>query len=229
MTDLIKPFNPLNPFDPYPVEVIDIEYYLDESEQIAYKKLQDAGFTAREIKICVNKKLKGQYLSYSAEGHALIFDDNYRFDIAILQHVHNVRHWLKKEGRPMDDWISRGVALAWLHHNSSAPDRYTKTISLFQTKKAKDPRKRIPLTDEVIKLFRAQHEPPANSDIKCFGKFIGKGRVFNDLNIEVIEARNKGKRIIYKFKHLESKRFSESPTSDAIRKKLEKLAKKDKK
>ena len=228
MSDLIKPFDPLNPFDPYPAEVADIEYLLDESEKISYDKLLDAGFTAREIKICVRKKPKSQYLSYRAQEHGLLFDYNYKFEIVILQHVHNIRQWLKEDSTPADEWLSHGYALAWFHHHSAAPDRYKKTISLLQTEKAKGPRKRNPLLDEVIRLFRAQHEPPANSDIKCFGKFIGKGRVFNDLNIEVIEARNKGKRIIYNFKRPESKRIAYSTTRQGISNKLKRLAKKDK-
>lgn len=227
MSDLIKPFNLFYPFDPSPVEVVDIEYLLDESEQISYNKLVDAGFTTREIKICVRKKPKSQYLSYAAQENGLLFDYNYKFEIAILQHVHNIRQWLKEESTPADEWLSHGYALAWLHHHSTAPDRYKKTISLLQTERAKAPRSRNPLLDEVIRLFRAQHEPPANSDIKCFGKFIGKGRVFDDLNIEVIEARNTGKRIIYKFKRPGSKRTAYSSTREGISKKLKTLAKID--
>ena len=214
-----------DPINPSTVQLIDIEHLLDESESIARQKLLDGGFDPRVIDVCVTGLPFGRYMGYVQDEHPLLFNYEYRYDIALLQHIQNLRVWLTKKEIPADEWLSHGYALAWMHHHSFAPDRYTKTISLFQTEKAKGPRSRNPLADEVIKLFRGQHVPPANSDIKCFGKFIGKGRVFDDLNIEVIEARNVGKRIIYKFKRPGSKHISESPTKDAIRKKLEKLAK----
>lgn len=214
-----------DPINPSTVQLIDIEHLLDDSESIARQKLLDGGFDPRVIDVCVTGLPFGRYMGYVQDEHPLLFNYEYRYDIALLQHIQNLRAWLANEEIPASEWLSHGYALAWLHHHSFAPDRYKKTISLLQTERAKAPRSRNPLLDEVIRLFRAQHEPPANSDIKCFGKFIGKGRVFDDLNIEVIEARNTGKRIIYNFKRPESKRIAYSTTRQGISTKLKRLAK----
>ena len=85
------------------------------------------------------------------------------------------------------------------------------------------------MVDDVVGDFRDKHEPPMNNDIKFFGRFIGKVRVFDDLNIEVIEARNASNRIVYYFKCPGSKRIQDIITRDAIGKKINKLARKDNK
>ena len=218
-----------DPINPSTVQLIDIEHLLDDSESIARQKLLACGFDPGVIDACVTGKPFGRYMGYVQDEHPLLFNYEYRYDIALLQHIQNLRVWLAKKEIPADEWLSHGYALAWMHHHSTAPDRYTKTISLFQTEKAKGPRSRNPLADEVIDDFREKHEPPANSDIKCFGRFVGKGRVFDDLNIEVVEARNTGKRIIYKFKLPGSKEIFETISRGRIGIKLKELAKKDKK
>ena len=213
--------------NPSTVQLIDIEYLLDESETDARQKLLDAGFEPCVIDTCVTGQPHGRYMGYVQDEHPLLFNYEYRYDIALLQHIQNLRVWLANKEIPADEWLSHGYALAWMHHHSAGPDRFKKTISLFQTEKAIGPRSRNPLADKVINDFRKKYEPTTNSNIKRFGQFIGKGRVFDDLNIEVIEARNASKRVIYNFKLPGSKRISETVTRDGIGKKLKELAKED--
>ncbi len=218
-----------DPINTSTVQLIDIEHLLDDSDSDAREKLLKDGFDPRVIDVCVTGKPYGRYMGYVEDQHPLLFDYEYRYDIAILQHVQNLRVWLANKEIPADEWLSHGYALAWMHHHSAGPDRYMETISLSQTEKAIGPRSRNPLADEVIDDFRNKHEPPGNSNIKCFGRFIGKGQVFDDLNIEVIEARGASNRIVYYFKLPGSKRISEIVARDGIRKKLKELAEKDKK
>ena len=155
MTDLI---------DPSPVKLIDIEHLLDDSEQGAYSKLLDSGFTKREIKICVRRKPLGQYLSYFEQKHPMLFDDYYRFHTTILQHVQNVRQWLKEDCKPADEWMSHGYVLAWLHYKCDRLHLVETVISKEMSRRASNhPRVRKNLPKKAIQLVLGM------ADVKDFG------------------------------------------------------------
>ena len=211
------------------VPLLDIEYLLDAAEKDVRQFLQDSKFDDRTIDICVDGRGGGRYARLFEDQHPLLFDEKYRWHTLVLQQISDIRHFLKSDDIPGDEWVSHGYMLSYLQLCAYGPERYKSVIASENKLRAQGPRSRNPLLDEVLKQFRSEHEPPANSDIKCFGRFIRKHNVFDDLNIEVIEARNASKRVIYNFKIPGSKRISEIVTRDGIRKKLKELAEKDKK
>jgi len=211
------------------VPLLDIEYLLDHAEKDARQFLQDSKFDEHTINICVDAWGSGRYARLFEEQHPLLFDEKYRWHTIVLQQISDIRHFLKSDDIPADEWVSHGYMLSYLQLCAYGPERYESVIASKNKLIAQGPRSKNPLKDKVLKQFRSEYEPPANSDIKCFGRFIGKHKVFDDLNIEVIEARNVSKRVIYKFKFPGSKHISETVTRDSIRKNLKKLAEKDKK
>ena len=162
--------------DPSPVKLIDIEHLLDDSEQDAYNKLLNAGFTKREVKICVRRKPLGQYLSYFEQEHKLLFDDNFRFDTAILQHVHNVRECLKDTSKPADEWVSHGYALAWMTYKSGRPDLDSAIISNEMSRRTKGrKRKRKDMRKKGIEAVLARADVDLwGFGIKAFREYVGQ-------------------------------------------------------
>ena len=73
------------------VNLIDINQLLDDSSAEAYQKLLDAGFSKKEIGVCLGDRPWGRYAEYVDNQHPLLFDDMYRWDIAILRHVQNLK------------------------------------------------------------------------------------------------------------------------------------------
>ncbi len=211
------------------VPLLDIEYLLDVAEKDVRQFLRDSKFDDPTINICVDARGSGRYARLFEDQHPLLFDEKYRWHTLVLQQISDIRHFLKSDDIPADEWVSHGYMLSYLQFCAYGPERYESVIASKNKLYAQRPRSKNPLKDEVLKQFRSEYEPPANSDIKRFGRFIGKHKVFDDLNIEVIEARNVSKKVIYKFKFPGSKRISETVTRDGIRKKLKKLAEKDKK
>ncbi len=215
--------------NPSTVPLLDIEYLLDAAEKDVRQFLQDSKFDDRTINICVDGRGSGRYAKLFEDQHPLLFDEKYRWHTIVLQQISDIRYFLKSDDIPADEWVSHGYMLSYLQLCAYGPERYKSVIASENKLIAQGPRSRNPLLNEVLKQFLSEHEPPANSDIKCFGRFVGKHKVFDDLNIEVIEARNASKKVIYNFKFPGSKCISENTARDGIRKKLKKLAEKDKK
>jgi len=220
---------------PFGMAVVPIEALLGDAEVIARKRLIEAGFDESEIDVCVSGPVDA-FFKFEEERHPLLSEPRFNYEIQILQHSRNIRNWLDSPEwtgghilKP-EEWVSHGYMLGLLQYLSTGVDRVKSIMTARQRGVASIPsRTRNPMADEVINDFRNKYESPSNQDIKRFGRFIGKYKVFDDLNIEVIEARNANKRVIYNFKFPGSKRISEIVTRDGIRKKLKKLAKKDKK
>ena len=223
-----------NSVPPFALAADMIEPLLSDAEVNARKRLIDAGFDESEIDVCVIGPVD-TYFKFMEERHPLLIEARFHYEIMILQHSRNIRNWLDSPewtgGRILkpEEWVSHGYMLGLLQYLSTDPDRVKSFMTARQRGIASGSRTRNPMADEVIEDFRNKYESPSNQDIKCFGRFIGKGRVFDDLNIEVIEARNASRRIMYHFKLPGSERTYETVTRDGIRKKLKELAEKDKK
>lgn len=203
------------------VNLIDIDQLLDDSSAEAYQKLLDAGFSKKEIGVCLGDRPWGRYSGYVDDQHPLLFDDMYRWDIAILRHIQSLKSRISGEGQSTRDWISHGYALAWMHFNSAGPDRVKETISQESSRRTKDvQRGRNPFLDKVIRLFRSEYESTTKRDIARFGHFIGEERQFDELGIEVLKSRNEANRITYIIKKIGDDENYEYVTRDSLNRRL---------
>jgi hypothetical protein len=176
MSDLISPS---------PVHIIDIEASLDESEQISYDRLRGAGFSEREIDVCVNRKPLSQYLSYHEQEHPLLFDDHFRYHTAILQHVHNIRHWVKTADTPINELISHGYALAWLHYKCDRLHLVETIISKEASRRTKGrPRKRKRYSKNAIEKVMSR----ADIDSWGFGMTAFREYVGSDCKVTALDG-----------------------------------------
>ena len=224
---------PMRP--PFLLGTVKIEALLDDAESNARRNLIDEDISEDDINTCLTGPDE-KYLELVNAHHRVFFDDRCRFEICILQHAHAIRNflsdptqWFGERELTSEEWVSHGYMLGYLQLLSTAQETAASFKSAYQSAIAQGPRSKNPIADKVIDDFRDKYESPMNKDIKCFGRYIGESRIFDDLNIEVIKAKNTSKRSIYKFKFLGSKHISETITRDGIRKKLKDLAKKDKK
>lgn len=80
------------------VQLIDVDQLLLDSLAEAHQKLLDNGFSAKEINVCVNGRPFGRYSAFVDEQHPLLFDYQYRYEVALIQHANNLKNWLSTEG-----------------------------------------------------------------------------------------------------------------------------------
>ncbi len=190
---------------PFALATIPIELLLDDAESNARRRLIEQDISEDDIHICLNGPHE-KYDELVRARHRIFFDDRCRFEIQILQHACNIRNYMASTewtgGRELipEEWVSHGYMLGILQLFSTNPDRAKNLLSAKQSYAASGSRTRSLEVDRVIDEFRDKHAPPANNDIKCFGRYIGEGRNFEDLNIEVIKARDANNKIEYHFK-----------------------------
>ena len=207
------PFDPLNPSV---LVDIDVDFLLNECATNVKEKLLDAGFSSRDISTCGMRRPRGRYARYVQEKHQLLFDDKYKFDVALLQHVENLKIWVVDDDSARD-WIGQGYGLARMLFYIYGPDRFTATISADASKRSGGKSKiKNPKMEQVIRYFRSEHADASVRDITRFGNFVGSETQFDELGIEVLKSKNEANRITYIFRKIGDDENYEYVTRDSI-------------
>lgn len=208
-----------------PARSIDVDRLLEDSEKLCLQTLLYAGFSEREIDTCVNQRPFGRYAAYVDDEHPLLFDDSLRYDLAIIQHARYLKGRLSTLEESARQLVSDGYALAWMHHNSSAADRFSETESIIQSRRSADkPKRRKPYTDRLILEFLEEYREVGERDIRKLHRFLKMRNSFLNGLVKVDCMKDTKKKWVYHISGVHDRNIIESITRDRLRGKLEKAS-----